>query len=280
MKRLTLLLFGWLLLAGSVCAQVSTTSLVSVWELDEASGNAVDAFGSNTLTENNTVPATTGKINGARDFNGSNDFFDITDNASLSTGDIDFSITAWVKIDSTGSAQFIVSKYNVTGSQREYTLSYSTTANAFMFTVSATGSSTTSSAAWGSTPTTGVWYFIACGHSAAANEVWLSVDGGTPVTAAHSTGVLDGTSAFCLGQRPSADLFNGTLDQVTFWKRDIRSDSTIPQLYNSGNGLAYSSWGGGGSGNGVVYPLIIGQLTRPTPWTRFVSFTPLMLEAR
>lgn len=34
------------------------------------------------------------------------------------------------------------------------------------------------------------------------------------------------------------------------------------------------------SGNGLTYPLIIGQLTRPSPRTRFVSFTPLMLEAR
>lgn len=44
-------------------------NLVSYWKLDEASGNALDAHGSNTLIETSgAIAAAGGKINGARDF--------------------------------------------------------------------------------------------------------------------------------------------------------------------------------------------------------------------
>ena len=44
-------------------------SLGGYWKMDEASGDALDSHGSNNLTDNDTVAASTdGKINGARDF--------------------------------------------------------------------------------------------------------------------------------------------------------------------------------------------------------------------
>ena len=70
-----------------------TDSLISYWKLDEASGNATDSHGTNTLTDTNTVTSVAGKINTARYFTNANtEFFTLADNASLSTGDIDFTI--------------------------------------------------------------------------------------------------------------------------------------------------------------------------------------------
>src|SRR6266404_503553 len=44
------------------------TNLVSYWKLDEASGNAVDSVGTNTLTANHAPGSMAGKVNGARNF--------------------------------------------------------------------------------------------------------------------------------------------------------------------------------------------------------------------
>ncbi len=222
-----------------------TDNLISVWELDESSGDAVDSHGSNTLTDNGTVGTDTGKINGARSFLRANsEYFSIADNTSLSMGDIDFSVAAWVYLGELTNNQYIVSKYATTGNQREYALQLVGADDKFRWLVSAAGTSGVF-VDWSSTSTTSTWYYVACGHSASGNVIWISVDAGTPVTAAHSTGCFNGTSDFNIGARPAAaDLFTGRIDQVAVWKRDIRSD--LATLYNSGSGLAYSSWGGGG----------------------------------
>src|SRR6056300_304684 len=58
---------------GGGTSVVSTTDLVSFWKLDEASGTRVDAFGSNDLTDNNTVGQGTGTVYAnAADFERSN----------------------------------------------------------------------------------------------------------------------------------------------------------------------------------------------------------------
>ena len=39
------------------------TGLVSYWELDEANGTRYDAHGTNDLTDGNSLPSNTGKVN-------------------------------------------------------------------------------------------------------------------------------------------------------------------------------------------------------------------------
>ena len=75
------------------------TDLVSYWKLDEASGDALDSHGTNNLTVNGSIGTAAGKIGSARDLesSGSDQYFSLADNASLSTGDIDFSVAGWVK---------------------------------------------------------------------------------------------------------------------------------------------------------------------------------------
>ena len=59
------------------------------------------SVGANTLTDTNTVGATTGKVSGARDFELSNsEYFTIADNAALSVGDVAFTVAAWVNLES------------------------------------------------------------------------------------------------------------------------------------------------------------------------------------
>jgi hypothetical protein len=241
------------------------TNLVSYWKLDEASGDALDSHSTNHLTETSgTIGSTTGKIGNCRDFElGDTEYFTIADSAALSTGDIDFTLACWVNLESKTASQrqTLISKYNTTGNQREYWLTYNPqtapgTSNPFGFTISATGSSTVvirESTTFG-TPSTGTWYFVVAWHDSVANTVNIQVNNGTVDSTSHSGGVFDGTSPFVLGARETVDNLDGLLDEVGFWKRVLTSDERTA-LYNGGNGLAYPFATGSG-------PLIDGRLTR------------------
>jgi hypothetical protein len=46
---------------------------------------------------------------------------------------------------------------------------------------------------------------------------------------------------FIVGNEDGSDYYDGWLDQVAYWKR-LLTATEIAQLYNSGNGLAFTSW--------------------------------------
>lgn len=217
-------------------------NLISYWKLDEASGNALDAHSTNHLTDNNTVGSAAGKINNGRDFEASNtEYFSLADNAALSTGDIDFSLTAWVNLESVGAQRAIVGKWNISAN-REYLLLYDNTADRLEFWVSHDGGATVSIASWSAAPSTATWYFIAAWHDAAANTLNIQVNNGTPVSVSHTSGVFNGNSDFRVGEIQGASVpFDGLIDEVGFWKRVLTTPERTA-LYNSGNGLAYSSF--------------------------------------
>jgi hypothetical protein len=237
--------------------------LISVWELNEASGNALDSHGSNDATETGgTIGAASGPagLAGARDFEaGDTEWFTVSDNTDLSTGNIDFSLSAWVNAESLAATMWIAGKWLTTGNNREYSLVYNSGAGRLTFRISNDGTAVIDTN-WSSGSSTATWYFLAGGHNATANDAWVSVNAGTPVTTSHSTGVKDGTSAFHIGSRDSpADYWDGLVAQVALWKRDIRSD--LAELYAAGSGLPYSSWDGGGGGD-PEGSLIGGKLIR------------------
>jgi hypothetical protein len=251
-----------------------STNLVAYWSLDEASGDALDACGSNTLTDNTdnaTVGAATGKISGASDFeSGSNEYFSIADNAALSTGDIDFSFAGWVQLESNGADQWILGKYNTGTGSREYELFYTPITDRFTFRISADGSSGTLATAqadvFGS-PSLATWYYVACGHNATTNQAWISVNAGTPNTTSHSTGVFNGTAGFAIGSRngdAATNPWDGLIDEVGFWKRDIRSD--LSELYNAGSGRDYAYITGGGGGATVKQLMRSQAIVRASRW--------------
>jgi hypothetical protein len=227
-------------------------NLVSYWKLDEASGNAVDAHGANTLTDENTVGTAAGKINGARDFeSGSIERFILADNADLSVGDIGFSWSLWVQLESKGADRSILSKWYSASNNREYWLLFANASDRFQFAVSSNGTAE----AWASadnlgSPSLATWYHIVVWHDPAGDVIGITVNDGTPNTTAHTTGVVNGGSTFALGLWKDAASsnfapFDGLIDEVGFWKK-VLSSGEITQLYNGGSGLAYPFTGGGG----------------------------------
>lgn len=221
------------------------TNLISYWAMDEASGTRNDSHGTNHLTDNNTVASGTGKISNGADFEATNsEYLSHTTNASLDTGDINFSFAAWVNPESISGEPTIVAAWNEGAGSLEHIL-FANYGGLPTFFVSNGGSFP--SVSWGSSLSVGTFQHIAAGHNATANEIWISVNGGTPVTASYSGGVLALGNAFYVGYNQggaAGRYYDGIIDELGFWKDDIRSD--LATLYNGGAGLAYGAFGGGG----------------------------------
>lgn len=189
------------------------------WLLDEASGTRNDAFGANHLTDNNTVTSGTGVKGNSAFFTAANtEFLSRADNASLSFGNEDMTITFWVKLANVFGSYNVVSKFN-TGSQ-EYLVFYNS-GNGFMeFYVSGDGTTLSSPATDVVSILSATWYFVWCEHDATANTLRISVNNGTKTSAAHTTGIFDGTSTFMLGDRQSLSApLDGELDDPRIYRR-------------------------------------------------------------
>ncbi len=214
------------------------TGLVSYYSLGEASGNAVDAHSTNTLTDTNTVTATTGKVGGARQFTAaSTEYLTRASNAALQTGDIDFTLAAWVKLDSKATYRTIIAKDSIGLGQREYGLYYNVGNDTLGFYVSNNGSAVVE-VNWTSAPTVGTWYHVVGWHDSVANTINITINNGTPVSAAHTTGVWVGTSPFQIGGLNGGFTMDGVIDEVGVWKKVLTGGERATH-YNSGSGAPY-----------------------------------------
>lgn len=225
------------------------TSLVAHWKLEEASGNRADSSGNGTtLTDNNTVTSNPGKVGTAAQFTAaSSEWLSAADNASVSMGDIDFTVAAWLYYDSlpAGNIPAVVKwSAGTDGLGDEYFLS-TNGSNQFVFflrNAANTANGTVTGTTFGAL-STGTWYYVMAGHDAANDLLFISVNNGARDTAAHTTGGRDGGANFTIGSWSggSSDFFNGRIDEVSLWKKVVTTTDR-DSIYNSGNGLAFDLW--------------------------------------
>lgn len=208
-------------------------SLISYWKLDEESGTRVDSEPTGTaqdLTDNNTVTSNPGKIGNAGQFTAANnERLSRTDSADLSVGDIDFTIAAWVYMDTKPSFAYVAAK-----GANEYYLLYQSDLDRFVWTVGNTG--TLSATNFGS-PSTATWYLIIAWHDSVNNQIGISVNNGTADTAAWSSGSSDTIDPFNIGTVNGITTvdWNGRIDEVGFWKKVLTAGERT-ELYNAGVG--------------------------------------------
>lgn len=215
------------------------TDLVDNWPLDESSGNRTGAHAGIVLTDTNTVTSGTGKISNAASFARANsERLIASDTATLSTGNIDFTIACWVNFTTLTSGSFTLASKFASG-ESEWVLDYEKASDNFRFYVSNDGSSLTiQSASTFGTASTGTWYWVCAWHDSVNDTLNIQINNGDVDSQAYSSGVNDGTSEFQLGARGGANHLNGLLDEFNFWKRVLTADEKT-ELYNSGSGLAY-----------------------------------------
>jgi len=215
------------------------TSLISFWELEEASGTRTDSHGANNLTDNNTVTQAVGKVGNAAQFTAANsEWLDRANEAGLQPG-VDFTFTFWLYLDSIIASHSIINKdANAAGNRQFALLTLPDSLNFFVFD-SSTGNVSVASAA----VSTATWYFFVCWFDNSDKKAYLSRDDETPRV---SGGVLTngvnttGTVALEFGRRSFDGLHHdGRIDQVGYWSRLLTATERT-FLYNSGNGRAYS----------------------------------------
>jgi len=230
------------------------TAIFAFWKLEEVSGTRFDEVGSNDLTDINTVTQVAGKVGNAAQFTRANsEGLEIADNADLSVTDQDFSISAWVRLDSKpGGNMSIVVKDDAITPDRGYHLLWNQATDRFRFQVSddSAGTNLTNIDADNlGAPNIGQFYHIVAWHDSVADTINIVVDDGTIDSAAFTFGTFDNAATFGIGMRsssgPTRDLFfDGRIDATGFWKK-VLTTAERTELNNSNNGIEHPFTAGG-----------------------------------
>lgn len=215
-------------------------NLVGVW--CEAAAPTTDESGNGqTLTNNNTVGTTTGVVGTAGTFTAaSSQSLTHADNASLSTGDVDFTLQCWLNLTTKTNGDTYICKREAF----EFTLNYGSGSDRLRFLFGQNAIAVTANN-FGAPPLS-TWMLVHCWHDSVNDLIGISVNAGTANTAADtSANAVDGNGSFAIGKDLAFGQYaNAKINQVAFWKRVLTSTERT-SLYNSGSGLAFASWGGG-----------------------------------
>jgi hypothetical protein len=173
-----------------------------------------------------------------RDFEKDNsEFFSIASNSTLQLSNTNFAYVCWFKFESmitTGSGNGLIWKdgevqfgqFRTGGQDRLYFGVIFDDATSAFVNLSAT------------TLSTGTWYMLYGYHDADNNLIGVSLNAGTPATAATSGKVpVTGTSVLNVGKNiSSSDYMDGVLQSLSFYKGSLPD---VSSLYNSGSGKLY-----------------------------------------
>lgn len=236
----------------------AAAAAIATYNLSEVSGDAVAQTGGIDLLGHGGIGSTTGKFGLARVF-AAGKYFDMTD-AIFEIDDTDWFATIWAFIPTGVSSNgCILTKSN--SSSGSYFLTYRIATGFMEWEVySASGFGGKTSVLSGPVSLDG-WRLICIKHSATNNLIGISLDGGAFTTASHSAGVYDGSLLFELGLDAFSNQLSGNLDDLVIGKGYEFTDADAAALWNSGTGVAFSSWAGGGGGSPVTVTPGVASLT-------------------
>jgi len=222
------------------------TDCIHYYKLDESSGDAIDAEGSEDGTITGVTQNVSGKINTAYDFETS----DTTDSVNFSTGDwseidynVPFSMQAWVKFETVGDWN-IISKNETSSPYNGWRLAIQGSGTRIGFDLINTVISNwyTPYISW--TPSVDTWYHIVVTYDGnhASDSTNIYIDGsGTQGTVSNNniSATVVNTTIGSIGNRAAGQAgFDGIIDEVSFWDVELTS-TQVTELYNSGDGFAY-----------------------------------------
>lgn len=203
-----------------------TRNLISYWKLDS---NAKDSVSSNDLTISGATATASGKINGAYDFDGTNDY--LYRNAFSSLGKSGtYTYSLWFYANTIDATQILL-KNNLASDDRN------------VIGISAAGDicvgyydgTTTRGKSKGSTITADTWYHVVFVKSGTTVTGYLN---GTVMTGSNGPQYSNETGFALGGKQDTSFHFDGIIDEVGLWSRALTS-TEVTELYNSGSGLQY-----------------------------------------
>jgi hypothetical protein len=195
-------------------------SAVGWWKFDESGGSiAYDSAGNNDGTIYGAT-RTTGKINGALNFDGADDYVDCGNDASLDPGSGPFAVSAWIKTSVTNTNWAMI--LNHVGELLPQEVSIGIDVHKAFVWISGNGSM---AGVFGTTNIEdGNWHYIVAVRD--ENNLYLYVDGICEGTPADATGVGDvvDSGLWTIGAANFADgffmygFFDGTIDEIAIYK--------------------------------------------------------------
>jgi len=227
----------------AIAATTLATGLLAYWDLEEATGNRLDAVGTNHLVPTGTtaqVSSAAGKIGSALAMNGTaGTYLSVADNATLSAGaNTSFTLACWVYLASTASPMGLVGKGSaaVSTNNVEYLLWFYN--DAWNFAVGSGASFVLLASP--TPPVAGAWTLLIGWYDHVADIQYLQVNNGTPAQVANTAGSYDSTLPFEVGRTVgfATQSLNGRIDMPCFWKRVLTAQERA-DLWNNGNGIAY-----------------------------------------
>ena len=204
--------------------------LIGWWKLDEGTGNAIDSFSTNDLTESGTVPNQTGKIGSARGVYGTANFFSNTNVLSVDSA-TSHSVSLWVNILSLANEGIL----NIGGDND---------ANIFETRVVETGgdiqvrtveSGVAVRLTLNSSINTG-WSHIVFTYDGSTREGILYINGSSVDSGTGTAGGNAGTKFFIGHSEDSgAEFENGYVDETALYSK-VLTPSEVTTLFNDFNG--------------------------------------------
>lgn len=215
--------------SDSTSSSTSNSSSSSTLQSFTSSSSSSSTSVSSSSSTSNSSSTSSGSGPFSAQFN-SGEFLTISDNTDLSMGDVDFSISTWVRYDDvTDFPTFAVSK----GS--EYSIRYiNNTTAGFRFTVDSGVIS--NDVDINPSMVNDRWYMVTVTHNSVDNEISIKINDGDTNTVSHSGGAQDLSNDFIVG---AADLV-GRISMTRIWKNRVLTDDEINQLYNNGDGYLYA----------------------------------------
>jgi hypothetical protein len=232
---------------GSSDAADALTDLVAWWPCNEESGTRADAHGSLTLTDNNTVQYGTGKQGNSAFTNPVNLEYLSNSSAGVLQPSGDFSVGFWFKpqgFSSQYSRLMTFIKDDTADSVFTVAIQESdhgTYPNHIMFETYTNGAGDTPRATvYSSSPAVLYsWMWICCHYDVTGQQIGISINNGTPVTAACTFTLQTGGTHFFLNSTADPALYaDGYYDEVAIWHAQLPA-ATRNWVYNSGLGRAY-----------------------------------------
>jgi len=231
------IVFGTVVLmpAGEVAFAASPfdTGLVSYWNLNS---DANDSKGTSNGTVSGATPTVSGKIGGAYDFSTDNDVINLAVGEFPTVGTGNFSFSAWIKTDG-GPTHLYQTIFGING----YDPSLYIRSGAYMSIYDQTNYDSAIDSSVGKDFNDNGWHhmvFVRTGTG--SNETKFYVDGVAIGTKTYDLSINAPTSLRIGYSGSGSEDFEGTLDELAFWTRDL-SAAEVVTLYNSGDGLAWSA---------------------------------------
>ncbi|MFH1990532.1 MAG: LamG-like jellyroll fold domain-containing protein [Patescibacteria group bacterium] len=195
-----------------------TNNLVGYWPFD---GGFEDKSGTGNNGINYGATSVDGKINQALSFDGTNDYVEIADSATLKPTSI--TLEMWVKANSPGSYKYIASKF-YNSDHASYAF-YTASSGGLRFYIGHAGGYILSPDAG-----TGIWdnnwHHVVGTYD--GSKVRLYVDGVEKGTGTLTTvGITYNTNKFYVGSYGNGFYFNGIIDEAKIYDRALSADEAL-----------------------------------------------------